>query len=79
VNDPHHRELIISCGAALLNARLAAAHPGVGLDVSVLPEGGLDGLLARATVRGAATADEPLFAAIATRRTYRKPFLGFAR
>jgi nitroreductase len=74
VNDPHDRELIISCGAALLNARLAAAYARVGLDLELLPEGDDAALLARATVRGGAPPNDSLFAAIAVRRTCRERF-----
>jgi hypothetical protein len=74
VNDPHDRELTISCGAALLNARLAAEHAGAKLDIGLLPDGEEDDLLARAGFAGDGVGDESLLAAIATRRTYRKDF-----
>ena len=39
VVDPDDRELVMSCGAALYNLRLALSHIGEGLDVSILPNG----------------------------------------
>ena len=36
-NDPDDRELVISCGCALMNLRAAAAHEGCGAVVSILP------------------------------------------
>jgi nitroreductase len=78
VNDPHDRELTISCGAALLNARVAAAHSGTGARVSVLPDPEVEpDLLARATLEGepeTGLADPSLFDAIRERRTVRDPF-----
>lgn len=73
VNDPHDRELTLSCGAALLNARVAAEHHGHRLDVGLLPRGPGDDLLARAVPRPGGRPDG-LFAAIAARRTVRHPF-----
>ena len=40
MNDPDERKLVISCGAALMKIRLAAAHARVGLHVELLPDGG---------------------------------------
>jgi nitroreductase len=40
VNDPFDRELVISCGAALLTLRAAAAFLGLGTQVAMLPEAG---------------------------------------
>ena len=74
VNDPHDRELTISCGAALLNALLAAGHAGARLDLAVLPEGDESELLARVRVVSGASRDDELCAAIARRRTFRKEF-----
>lgn len=47
VNDPDGRELVISCGAALLTLRVAAAHLGRATRVSVGPVRGDPDLLAR--------------------------------
>jgi nitroreductase len=76
VNDPHDRELTISCAAALFNAQVAAAHAGGTLDVVVLPAGERSDLLARATLTadGAPAGEERLFTAIAGRRTHRGDF-----
>jgi len=74
VNDPDDRELTVSCGAALLNARVAAEHAGAALEVELLPDGDGGDLLARARLAGGSSADARLFAAIADRRTYRRPF-----
>ncbi|MFH0245773.1 Acg family FMN-binding oxidoreductase [Streptomyces sp. HK10] len=83
VNDPDERELFISCGAALLNLRVAARHHGLAAAVDPLPDPADDALCARVTlseVRAGGTGDggtgddETLYAAIARRHTYRKPF-----
>ncbi len=76
VNDPENRELVISCGCALMNLRVAAAHAGLRTQVR---EGKADekDLLAIAEFEPATHAPEPeaeLFEAITQRRTYRKPF-----
>lgn len=78
VNDPHDRELTISCGAALMNLRIAAAHAGFGVDVRLLPSAADPDWLARVQIVDGATprADEAaLFASIPRRATYRKHFL----
>ena len=77
VVDPHDRELVISCGAALYNLRVAIRRFGYAAPVELLPDPAEPDLLA--TVRlGAAeppTADdERRFAAIPLRRTNRRPF-----
>jgi hypothetical protein len=38
VNDPYDRELTISCGAALLNLRVAAAAPGMAVTIRLQPD-----------------------------------------
>lgn len=38
VNDPHDRELTISCGAALLNLQVAAARTDIGTQTRLLPD-----------------------------------------
>lgn len=45
--DPAGRELVISCGAALLNLSLAMRHLGFAADVAVLPDAGPAGPLAQ--------------------------------
>jgi hypothetical protein len=77
--DPDGRELLLGCGAALANLRLAAAHFGYDASVEVVPGYRHDGLLARARLEGrrAPTADEEaLFQAIPRRRTHRLPLDG---
>jgi Nitroreductase family len=77
VLDPHGRQLLMSCGAALLNLRLAVAHLTCDPDVRLLPNEADP--LHIATVRlgrsRTPTAEESaLFAAIPKRRTNRRPF-----
>ena len=77
VADPRGRELVLSCGAALYNARLAVRVLGYSVEVALLPLPGDADLLARLTVRGRAdaTAEErQLFAAIPHRHTHRGAF-----
>jgi nitroreductase len=50
VNDPDRRELVISCGAALLTLRVAAAHALLDARVDVLPDPHRPDLLAWVTV-----------------------------
>lgn len=76
VNDPHDRELTISCGCALFNLRVAAAAHRIAIDVARLPDAGEPDLLARLRPTGGVidpslpTLDE----AIAHRRTWRRRF-----
>lgn len=76
VNDPHDRELTISCGCALLNFRVAAARAGVGTKVSLLPDPDDPDLFAVVELRGEDLdeTEAALFPAIVGRRTYRKRF-----
>lgn len=76
VNDPHDRELIISCGCALFNLRVAAAAAGLDARVDILPDAADEDHLARVHVApaSAAQSDAALFTAIADRRTYRRRF-----
>lgn len=76
VADPDDRELRIACGAALFNLRLALLHEGIRPEVTLFPAG-LGDLIARVHFDGTARlspAEAPLHAAIARRRTNRKPF-----
>ena len=77
VVDPHDRELVISCGAALFNLRLALRHFG-NLEVTkVLPDPGNPDLLARVTIKeqiAPTEEDHQLYHAIRLRHTYRLPF-----
>jgi hypothetical protein len=75
--DPDHRELLLSCGAALMNLRLAIRAQGVHPEVRVLPSPHQPDLLAvvRPQTRRAVTpTDRTLANAIPRRRTNRKPF-----
>lgn len=77
VNDPDDRELTISCGAALLNLRIAAAAAGYACAVRPLPDAADVDLLARVALQpagGTAQPDAALQPAIAARRTYRQRF-----
>jgi nitroreductase len=75
--DPAGRQLHVSCGAALLNLRVAAAHLGRPAAVELLPDSERPLLLARVELgprgRGNA-ADAELFGAIRRRHTHRRPF-----
>jgi nitroreductase len=77
VVDPDGRELVISCGAALVNLELALAHLGRSAEVTLLPEPADPDLLARVRVRGRRSPEveeERLFEAVDKRRTNRRPF-----
>lgn len=78
VNDPFDRELVISCGAALLTLRAAAAAAGLGTHVTVLPNAADADWLARVnlTADPADTALAYLAPFIERRRTYRRAFDG---
>lgn len=77
VADPEHRELMLACGAALLNLRLAIRASGTLPDVRLFPDPAQPDLLATvrpAAQRPATPAERELAAAILRRRTNRKPF-----
>jgi hypothetical protein len=77
--DPDGRELLMACGAALVNLRLAAAHFGHATSAELVPEHRRDGLVARLRLeeRRASTPEaEELFQAIPRRRTNRLPLDG---
>lgn len=76
VNDPDDRELTISCGAALLNLRAAAAAAGLDATVDVLPCDDDPELLARVSLAPGAgdRALADLAAAIPGRHTARVAF-----
>jgi hypothetical protein len=79
VADPDGRQLVMSCGAAAVNLRLAAAHFGVATSTEIVPTLRRDGLLARVRLeeRRASTPDaEEMFQAIPRRRTNRLPLDG---
>jgi nitroreductase len=78
VVDPRDRELIISCGAALFQLRLALRHFGRASSVELMPECVGNDVLASVWLGERCTAtdeDERLFAAISRRHTNRAPFL----
>jgi len=73
VNDPHDRELRISCGAALETLAVAAAAAGWHPAVAVLPDG--EGpLLARVSLQPAGPVAADLSPAVGLRATIRGPF-----
>lgn len=77
VNDPHDRELAISCGCALLHLRVAAAANGLTALVRLLPDPSDDDLLASvsfAPVGDTPDPDASLAQHIDHRHTYRKRF-----
>jgi len=78
VVDPDDRELVMSCGAALYNLRLALSHFGERHDVSMLPDGKDSDLLARVELIGVGATRDPqteeMFAAIRSRHTCRQAF-----
>ncbi|MGZ8562243.1 MAG: Acg family FMN-binding oxidoreductase [Candidatus Limnocylindria bacterium] len=77
VVDPNHRELIISCGAALDHLRVAAREAGYDAVVDRRPGGGDPDLLARikaVPAGGTTDGDRALFAAMHRRCSQRVPF-----
>ena len=77
VADPDDRELIISCGAALCQLRIAMRHFGYLGKVKILPDHGDSDLLARVCLGLQAETcveDNLLFHAITKRRTNRQLF-----
>lgn len=75
--DPDGRQLAISCGAALLNLRVAAAQLGRAGIVHLLPDPADPTLLATVTLKehdAAVHADAALYPAIRRRHTHRRPF-----
>src|ERR1700712_4028560 len=70
--DPEHREMMLGCGAALLNLRLAIRMLNVATDVRLLPDPKRPELLAELRPEGFARAtdnDRMLAAAITHRHT----------
>jgi hypothetical protein len=77
VVDPDDRELVISCGAALFNLRLALRHFGIGERTATLPDARNPDLLARVRLAGSWEPSEEelmLFRAIPERHTDRSAF-----
>lgn len=76
--DPDQRELVLACGAALLNLRLAIRALGVHPAVRLIPDPNQPDLLAVVRPQGHSQltpVDRTLARAIPRRRTNRKPFL----
>ncbi|GAB6939075.1 Acg family FMN-binding oxidoreductase [Isoptericola variabilis] len=72
--DPQGREMLISCGAFLMNLRVAAAHEGLDAHFQLAPDRRDPWLAARVTLNPLAAPgffDASLYAAIMTRRTAR--------
>ncbi len=77
--DPDGRQLLMSCGAAIVNLSIAARHFGRATSVEVVPGNRSDGLVARVRLEelAASTPDfEEMFRAIPRRRTNRLPLDG---
>ena len=77
VNDPYDRELSISCGCALMNLRVAAAHQGLGTSCEIAPDESDKDLLARVSfnlIDTSSHAGAELFESIEDRRTCRQRF-----
>lgn len=77
VVDPFDRELVIACGAALYNLRIALQASGVSVVVDVLPVSSDPDLLARVAVTGYCEPSvdvRALFEALPHRRTHRGAF-----
>jgi hypothetical protein len=64
VLDPRARQLIVSCGCALMNARVSLARDGVAVAVTRLPDPAHPDLLAVLTPSDAAHSDEVALAAL---------------
>jgi hypothetical protein len=77
VLDPAGRQLVISCGCALSNMRVALAGMGHRVEVARFPDPLRGDLLARVTVRGSSAEPDPLAAldaVIELRRSNRRRF-----
>lgn len=77
VSDPFDRELIIGCGAALFNLRVALSRLGLACSIALFPAGADPDLVAEVRILPNGYRDETLpalFDAIATRVTTRQPF-----
>ncbi len=77
VLDRRGRQLLISCGCAVLNARVALAAAGLAVSIDRFPDGAHPDVVARLEVRAGADVDERLGhlePSIAERRTNRRRF-----
>jgi hypothetical protein len=78
ITDPHGRQMTISCGAALLNIRVALRAFSCHVATDLLPDKNSPELLARVTVSGVeqpSESDQRLRDAIVSRRTNRGELL----
>jgi len=79
VLDPRGRQLMISCGCAVFNARVALAAAGYNAEVELFPDVLRPDVLARLSVPAEVQGWVPigqLAGAIEIRRTNRRPFVG---
>jgi nitroreductase len=76
VNDPHDRELVISCGAALANLCAAARHHHYEPTVELLPSDDRDHLATVHLDRAPPYSDTRIAYGIRLRGTWRKDFTG---
>ena len=79
VSDPHGRQLIISCGAALLHLRMSMAYFGFEPVVKTFPQVDIPDLLASIKIgpeRESTPQERRLFESIKRRRTQREEFGG---
>jgi hypothetical protein len=77
VVDPFDRELLISCGAALFNLRVALSHFGLAYAITLFPSDADPDALAHVRILPAGQCDAsllPLFDAILQRVTTRETF-----
>lgn len=78
VLDPRGRQLIISCGCALFNTRVALAAAGIAADVERIPDQLRPAVVAKVMASGVRLADDALIAhldpSIDTRQTNRRRF-----
>lgn len=75
--DPDHRELLMSCAAALFNLRTALQHWGMAVRVDLLPDAAEPDLLARVSIsrgRPGTEAHQALVGAMGRRHTQREAF-----
>jgi nitroreductase len=76
--DPAGRELLVSCGAALMNARVALAHRGIRAAITRFPDPQQPDLVARIDIGPAAHRSRPALARLApvitVRHTNRRAF-----
>jgi hypothetical protein len=77
ISDPEGRELIISCGAALLNLQLALRHLGLHATLTAMPDHGDPHLLARVEItdgRPPSDLERRWIEALSRRHTHRGAF-----